>query len=122
MGNTVFSEIKFWLMMLISFVLPFGLYSVLMMKRAISRQTTLLLGFALVVIAGLDVYILQILAAAAKLTPSLADDAVFVSEVSLALYLLPVMFGGLGVNIISHVLVKHLDEANERFRKEHPDE
>jgi len=122
MGNTVFSEIKFWLMMLISFVLPFGLYSVLMMKRAISRQTTLMLGFALVAIAGLDVYILQILAAAARLTPSLADDTVFVSEVSLALYLLPVMFGGIGVNIISHVLVKHLDEANERFRKEHPDE
>lgn len=119
MGNTVFSEIKFWLMMLISFILPFGLYSVLMMKRAISRQTTLMLGFALVAIAGLDVYFLRMLAAAAKLTPSLADDTVFISEVSLALYILPVMFGGIGVNIISHVLVKHLDEANERFRSEH---
>ncbi|MFZ6756332.1 hypothetical protein ACO0K9_03865 [Undibacterium sp. Ji50W] len=119
MENTVFSELKFWLMMLTSFVLPFGLYSVLMMKRAISRQTTLMLGFALVAIAGLDVYFLRMLAAAAKLTPSLADDTVFVSEVSLALYILPVMFGGIGVNIISHVLVKHLDEANERFRNEH---
>ncbi|MFZ6872361.1 hypothetical protein ACO0LF_09875 [Undibacterium sp. Di27W] len=119
MENTIFSEIKFWLMMLVSFVLPFGLYSMLMLKKAISQKTTLIFGFALVAIAGLDVIFLRLLAAAAKLTPSLADDTIFVSEVSLALYLVPAMFGGIGVNIISHVLIKHLDEANRQFKQDH---
>lgn len=119
MGSTVFAESKFWLMIMASVVLPFGLYTVLMTKCAISGRTTLLFGFALVAIAALDVYFLQILSRAAKSTPSLADDAVFVSEISLALYLLPVMFGGIGVNVISHVLVKHLDDANRRFNEEH---
>lgn len=119
MASTVFAEAKFWMMVMASVVLPFGLYTVLMTKRAISTRSTLLLGFALVAIAALDVYFLRILSSAAKATPSLADDAVFLSEISLALYLLPVMFGGIGVNVISHVLVKHLDEANRRFIEEH---
>jgi hypothetical protein len=119
MGSTVFAEAKFWMMVMASVVLPFGLYTVLMTKRAISTRSTLLLGFALVAIAALDVYFLRILSSAAKATPSLADDAVFLSEISLALYLLPVMFGGIGVNVISHVLVKHLDDANRRFIEEH---
>jgi hypothetical protein len=117
MGHTVFAEFKFWLMVLVSVVLPFGLYAVLMTKRAISRRTTLLLGFALVAIAGMDVYFLRILARLAQSTPSLADDAVFVSEVSIALYLLPAMFGGIGVNVISHVLIMHLDDANRQFNQ-----
>jgi hypothetical protein len=102
-------------------VLPFGIYGVLLVKRAISRRTAMLLGFTLVGIAGLDVFVLQNLAATAKLTPSLADDAIFASELSIALYLFPAMFGGIGVNIISHVLVRHLVEAEARFAAEHPD-
>jgi hypothetical protein len=57
----------------------------------------------------------------AKLTPSLADDKIFVSEVSIALYLLPAMFGGIGINLLSHVLISHLYSAEKRFKKEHPD-
>ncbi|MFZ6676555.1 hypothetical protein [Undibacterium sp. Tian12W] len=121
MENTIFSELKFWLMMIASVVMPFGIYSYLILKKAISKKTTLIFGFALVAIAGMDVYFLKVLSAAAKLSPSLADDTIFVSEISLALYLVPAMFGGIGVNIISHVLIKHLDEANQRFKKEHPD-
>jgi len=45
--------------------------------------------------------------------------AVFVSEVSFALYLFPLMFGGIGVNMVSHVLVNHLTAAENRFAKEH---
>jgi hypothetical protein len=120
MGNTIFAELKFWLMVLASVVLPFGMYAVLMTKRAISRRTTLLLGFALVAVAGMDVYFLRILARLAKVTPSITDDGVFVSEISIALYLLPAMFGGIGVNVISHVLLRHLDEANRQFNHDHP--
>jgi len=121
MSTTVFTEIKFWLLIVFSVVLPLGIYAVMLTKRAISRYTVLVFGVALVVIAGLDVYLLQSLAASAKLTPSVADDAVFLSEISLALYLLPAMFGGIGINLISHVLVNHLVEAQKRFREKHPD-
>lgn len=38
----------------------------------------------------------------------------------MALYLFPAMFGGIRVNIISHVLLRHLDEAELRFATEHP--
>ena len=59
--------------------------------------------------------------AEAKTTPSLADDAWFSSELTIALYLLPVVFGGIGVNLISHVLLHHLTAAEELFEREHPD-
>ena len=116
MSSTVFTEVRFWLLVIFSGVLPFGIYWVLLVKRAISRRTVLLLGLSLVAIAGVDVYLLQSLATLAKLTASLADDAIFVSEVSIALYLLPAMFGGIGINVISHVLVSHLAEAETRFK------
>jgi hypothetical protein len=31
------------------------------------------------------------------------------------------MFGGVGINLVSHVLVNHLLEAEKRFKDEHPD-
>lgn len=119
--SPVFADLRFWLMLLISVVLPSCIYGVLLAMRAVSRLTALLLGFTLVAIAGLDVFVLQSLATAAKITPSLADDAVFLSEMSMALYLFPAMFGGIGVNVISHVLVQHLVEAEKRFVVEHPE-
>ena len=121
MSTTVFTEVRFWLLVVFSGVLPCAIYWMLLVKRAISRSTVLLLGLSLVAIAGVDVYLLQSLATQAKLTSSLADDAVFVSEVSIALYLLPAMFGGLGINIISHVLVSHLVEAETRSKAENGD-
>ena len=122
MSTTVFTEERFWLLVVFSGVLPCALYLMLLVKRAISRPTVLLLGLSLVAIAGVDVYLLQSLATQAKLTSSLADDAVFVSEVSIALYLLPAMFGGIGINIISHILVSHLVEAETRFKAENRDD
>ncbi|MDB6061633.1 MAG: hypothetical protein JWM78_1736 [Verrucomicrobiaceae bacterium] len=116
LSTTVFTEIRFWLLIVFSIVLPFCMYGTLLIKRAISRVTVLLFGFTLVAIAGIDVYLLQSLAALAKRTSSLADDAIFVSEVSLALYLLPAMFGGIGINIVSHILVSHLVDAEKRFK------
>jgi hypothetical protein len=116
MRSSVFTELTFWLLVGFSFVLPCLVYAVLHAKRAIARHTVLLLGSMLVVIAAVDIYLLQRLATLAKLTPSLADDAIFVSEISLALYLIPVMFGGIGINAISHVLINHLNEAEKRFQ------
>ena len=120
-STTVFAELRFWLLVAFSVVLPFAMYAVLLRKRAVSRNTVLVLGFTFVVIAGVDVYLLRGLSALARLTPSLADDAVFLSEISVGLYLVPAMFGGIGINLVSHVLLRHLDDAEQQFDDEHPD-
>ncbi len=121
MHSSVFTQWAFWLLVAFSLVLPIGIYGALWRKRAISPNTVLFFGCALVVVAGVDVYLLQILATAARRTPSLADDTVFTSELYTALYLLPAMFGGIGVNIMSHVLIRHLFEAENKFKREHRD-
>lgn len=115
MDATVFTQFRFWLLVLFSIVFPFFIYGVLFRKRFISRGVVLLFGLALVAIAGVDVYLLQTLANDARITPSLIDDAVFVSETSMALYLLPAMIGGIGINVVSHVIVNHLREAELAF-------
>lgn len=119
MATSVFLETRFWLLVVTSVILPFTIYGILIAKRAVSSKMVLLLGFVLVVIAGLDVYLLRYLATQSKLTESLVDDVVFLSEVSLGLYLLPALFAGIGINLVSHVLVRHLTEAEKRFEKEH---
>ena len=118
MYSTVFTELKFWLLVAFSVVIPTCIYGILLVKRAISRKTVLLFGFSLVAMAGLDVYLLQSLATMSKLSPSLMDDAVFASEVSLGLYLLPALFAGVGINVVSSVLVNHLAHAQTRFEEE----
>lgn len=120
MSLSVFVELRFWVLIVFSVVLPAGIYAALLRTRAISRMAVLGFGVALVLIAGVDVYLLQSLTSVAKITPSLADDAVFRSELSIALYVLPVVFGGIGVNLISHILLQHLSEAETQFDKEHP--
>ena len=119
-GLSVFVELRFWLLVVFSVVLPAALYAALMAIRAISRAAVAVLGLALVLVAGVDVYLLQSLAVLAKATQSLADDGVFLSELSIALYVLPLMLGGIGVNLISHVLVRHLEAAEKRFERRNP--
>jgi hypothetical protein len=121
MSDSVFAELDFWVMAIVSVACPIGIYVVLLYKRAVSRVTVLVLGFTLVIVAGVDIYFLRHMAAAAAKTVSLADDALFLSELSFALYLFPLMFGGVGVNLISHVLISHLVAAERRFEKEHPE-
>lgn len=117
MSMSIFFELQFWLLVVFSLVLPIGILAVMFVKRAISKSSVLLLGLALVAIAGVDVYLLQSLAAAARGTPSLADDRFFSSEVSLALYLIPAMIGGIGTNVVSQVLIRHLREAERAFER-----
>jgi hypothetical protein len=117
---TVFTEIEFWLLIVFSLLLPFSIYGLLLGTRSISSRSVLVLGFALVALAGIDVYLLQHLATMARRSPSPADDAIFISEVSFALYILPALFGGIGINLVSHVLIRHLSQAEQRFVEEHP--
>ena len=122
MPSSVFPELRFWLLIAFSLVLPCAIYAVLLFRRAVSSGTVLALGMLLIVLAGVDVYLLQSLSHLAAKTASVVDDAVFLSEVGLALYVLPVLFGGIGVNLVSHVLVRHLTQAERRFDAEHRDD
>ncbi len=119
MNPSVFAEKEFLLLIAVSIVLPIALYVFMMMKRALSRAAVLLFGITLVVIAGANVVLLQRLATMAKSSPSLLDDRLFLSEISLALYLLPALLAGIGINIISHVIVTHLGDAEREFEREH---
>lgn len=121
MSESVFFEIKFIFLVLFSLILPIGIYAFMMWKRAISRKTVLVLGLVMIVTAGVDVFLLQQLKGIAQSSSSMLDDLFFVSELSVALYLLPALFAGIGINMISHVLIKHLVDAEHRFDREHPD-
>jgi hypothetical protein len=115
MEQTVFVEMKFWLLVLFSLVIPVGIVWMCLTMRAVSRGHLLALGLVLVAIAGFDIYLLQALQRMSRVTPSLADDAVFDSEITVGLYVLPALLAGVGVNVTSHVLIQHLTDAQRRL-------
>jgi hypothetical protein len=120
-SQTVFIEATFWLLVLFSFVARVVIYVALLRTRSVSAATVLILALVLIVIAGIDLYLLNRLASMARESASLVDDAVFLSELRLALFLLPALFAGVGINLISHVLIRHLEKAEAQFEAEHPD-
>ena len=79
------------------------------MKRKFSQISIVAIGVLLVVIAGMDAIFLRILSAKAKISPGILDDQIFVSEISIALYIIPLILAGVGVNLASHVLCNHLE-------------
>ena len=119
MNSSVFIELYFWILVVCSLIVPVLIYMALLFKREISRAAILMLGLTLVAISGVDVFLLQRLQTMSKLSPSLLDDAVFNSEVTIGFYLLPALFAGVGIDVISHVLIRHLDKAQETFRRDH---
>ncbi len=119
MNKSVFIEFDFFALIIFSMILPVSLYGYMMWKRVISRHTVLLFAVILIMLSGVDVFLLQRLKAMARLSTSLLDDTIFRSEISLALYLIPAVFAGIGVNMISHVLVSHVTDAENKFDREH---
>ncbi len=118
MGESVFVEVEFFALIFFSLILPVSIYGFMMWKKVISRKTVLLFGAILIAISGVDIFLMQRLAGMAKTSSSLIDDRIFASEISVALYLLPVLFAGIGVNLISHVLTSHLVDAERQFDRE----
>lgn len=114
--------IEFLLVILFSFLIPGGIYAVMLVKHSISRMTVLLLGLALIAVAGIDAVLLHHLANEAAHTRAIWDDKLFTSELSMALYLLPLVTAGVGINIVSHLLIRHLTEAEHNFDRIHRDE
>jgi hypothetical protein len=117
MEQTVFVELRFWLLVLFSLVVPVAIVWTCLTVQAVSRGHLLAVGLGLVAIAGFDIYLLQALQRMSRLTPSLADDAVFDSEITVGLYVLPALLAGVGVNITSHVLIEHLTDARHRLAR-----
>ncbi len=115
MKSSVFVELEFLLLVVSSILLPILIYGYLLLTRLISRWTVLFLGVVLIGLSGVDFVLLQFVAEKAKNTLSLVDDRLFLTEMSVALYLLPVVFAGIGVNLASHVLLEHLKAAEDRF-------
>ncbi len=115
MSESVFVEVEFFVLAVFSIILPVSIYGYMMSTRAISRKTVLLFGVILIAISGANVFLLQRPAGMARDSPSLLDDRIFASELSAALYLLPALFAGIGVNMISHILISHLTEAEREF-------
>jgi hypothetical protein len=119
MSNSVFLQTEFFLLILFSVVIPSGIYGFLLKRRAIARWSVLAFALILIFLSGFDVVLLGLLSAAAKATASAIDNKVFSSELSLAIYLIPAMFAGICVYLISHILINHLNEAERKFDREH---
>lgn len=117
---SAFYEIEFAILVAGSLLAPVGIYLFMLLRRSISPRTVLLLALALIVLAGIDLVMLQQLADVARHSVSTADDTLFATELSLALYLLPALFAGIGINLVSHVLIRHLEQAERRFEQRHP--
>ena len=111
MTDNAFIHIEFWLLLLASLAVPLTIYFGLLWVRRISRYSILLFAFALLLLSAADVLLLEHLADIARATPSVFDDKVFASEFSLTLYLLPLLSAGIGINLISNVLVEHLQRV-----------
>lgn len=115
MNESTWIELYFFALTVVSLVLPVGLYGYMMWKRVISRPTVFCFGVILIALSGVNLFLLQRLSALAARSPALWDNKIFNSELSMALYLLPVVFAGIGVNVISHILISHLGDAEKRF-------
>jgi hypothetical protein len=49
------------------------------------------------------------------------DDMIFASEFSIALYMLPVIMAGIGINLLTHVMSEHLIIAELDYDREKKD-
>jgi hypothetical protein len=114
---TVFTEMRFWGLVLCSLVLPTAIFVTLFVRREFSKLTVLGFGLLLILLAGVDIFLLRALATMAQATPSLADDLVFSSALSIALYIFPAAFGTFGLNMVSHVLMHYLKQKELRFER-----
>jgi hypothetical protein len=116
--DIVFLKAQFWILVCSSLVVPAWVCWYLLTRRSISRNRVLLFGLLLLALSALNLVLLPALYDQAKRTATLVDDAIFASEYSVALYLLPLLSAGLGINLISHVLRTRLSFAEIRHDRE----
>jgi hypothetical protein len=120
MTHSAFFEFEFLALIASSIVAPSAIFAVMAWKRAISRITVFAFGVTLIILSVIDVALLETLDTAANGTSSIVDDQFFASEVSIALYVLPAVLAGIGSNVLSHLLIRHVQDAENRFDRDHP--
>ncbi len=119
MNQNIYYETELILLVILSVIIPAGIYGFLYSKISISRWTVVAFAMLLVGVAGIDVILLQSISEQARVAASLSDNKAFWGQLSLTLYLVPAVFAGLGVNVMSHVLTNHLSEAEKKFDQGH---
>ena len=82
------------------------------------KHSVLIFSSILIALSAIDVILLQSLKAISESSPSLLDNKIFSSGVAIALYIFPATFAGIAVNLVSHLLNKHLDEAEQKYDKQ----
>lgn len=120
MSRLLVYQLDFLMLVVTSLLLPVGIFLFLLRTRAIARLMVLAFAAVLILLSAVDVFLLRTLSQLVKETASLMDDRLFNSEISVALYVLPAAFAGIGVNLISHLVIEHLQDAERRFDRRHP--
>lgn len=110
----MYLKLEFWSLVLTSVVMPVGIYAYMIRKRRISRSRVVGFGLLLILLSAIDALLLKHMITIARGT-SPFHELVFASEFSIALYLLPLVSAAIGTNLVSHVLVRHLFEAERRY-------
>jgi len=109
MNQIIYLQFEFWGLLVFTIILPAVIFVFMMLRRRFSRTTVSLIGILLVLFSGIDAIFLQRLSAKAKASADLLDDRIFASEISIALYIIPLILAGIGINLMSYVLCEHLD-------------
>jgi hypothetical protein len=108
MPSPVWIESEFWVLVLCSVLLPLAIIVHLIRAVEINRYVLMGLALALLALACIDFILLGRVANIAHRTPDLLDDRLFLSEASAALYILPLVCAGVGINLLSFVITQHL--------------
>lgn len=114
-ASSLYLEGEFFGLVALSLLMPGIIAGWLIRRRRISRVSVVLVALTLVILSGTDAILLQRLSAKAKLTSDLLDDRLFASEFSIALYLLPLVTAGIGINLLTHVITEHVVIAELQY-------
>lgn len=106
--DTILVKAEFWALVATSLALPVAIIWHLVRAVRILRRVLIGYSILLMVVSGLDVILIKAIAVLARETSGLGDDKVFLSEYSLALYLLPLITVGVGVNLLTYTITRHL--------------
>jgi len=116
MTDTVFVQSEFWALVCLSIGVPALAYGWAARRPRLMWAATCLLGLLMVAVSATDVVLLQVLRRAALRSLDRADDAWFGSEIAIALYAFPILYGGVGVNFISAGLIEHFQRVGPSAR------
>ena len=108
MTRPIYLEFEFWGLLVCTGIIPFVTLLWMMRQRHFQRSILVTIGTFLVFLSGLDAIFLQRLSTKAKASANILDDRIFASEISIALYIIPLILAGIGVNLASYVLCEHL--------------